>query len=244
MLRTSSKLHARVTVAAMAKAISGKNKAKPVAKKKASKKPAAKPERTVDQTHTALKAAPAEQTSSLAPAAADKRAGGKWFTGYTNRVQLIDEPTTLASFDETSRGGDAEYLIFARGLTVTSALDLSRIERSIIVVLGALKAKRIILGDAVLVVEKSIEASELIYGPMSEGIFQLAGMQIETDPEDLATAISSPIVALYDRNQREWLLRQRNLPAFFAADLMDGSEVDASAMKKRLLAGKSIFSAR
>ena len=222
--------------AAMAKAISGKNKAKPAAKKTV-----AKPARLVDKTHTALKAAPAEQPNSLAPAAADKLAGAKWFTGYTNRVQLIDKPTTLVAFDEASRGGDAEYVIFAKGLTVTGALDLSRIERSIIVVLGALKAKRVILGDAVLVVEKSLEASELIFGPMSEGIFQLAGMQLDSDPEDLATAISAPIVVLYDRNQREWLLRQRNLPAFFSADLMKGSDVDASAMKKRLLAGKSIF---
>ncbi len=178
---------------------------------------------------------------TLSPVDADRLVGGTWFAGYTNTVQLVEEPVTLARFDGDSRGGDAEYIIFNRGLNVTGTLDLSEIYRSIIVVRGTLKARQIILGDAVLVADR-VHASELVYGPMTEGIFQVAGMQIESDPEDVATAIDAPVVALYDRNQREWLLRRNGVPAELAGDLVDDGDVDASAMKKRLFAGKSIFS--
>ncbi|CAN5179994.1 hypothetical protein BH11MYX1_BH11MYX1_23030 [soil metagenome] len=188
-----------------------------------------------------MKPAPATPAATITPAAADELAGGKWFTGYTNAVQLIDGPATVTAFDGDSRGGDAEYLVFDKGRTITGTLDLSGLCPSIIVVRGTLKAKRIVLGDAVLVVEKAVQASELIFGPMTEGVFSLAGMQIESDPEDLATAISAPIVALYDRKQREWLLRKNGVPAELAADLVDDGEVDASAVKQRLLAGRSIF---
>ncbi|GEM_PF-2816350 len=193
------------------------------------------------QAPTRPKPAAAPTANTLSATDADKLVGDKWFTGHTNAVQLIDGPATVTTFDGASRGGDAEYLIFDRGLTVTGTLDLSAVYRSIIVVRGTLKAKRIILGDAVLVVEKAVHASELVFGPMTEGIFALAGMQIESDPEDLATAIDAPIVALYDRNQREWLLRKNGVPAELATDLVDDGEVDASVLRNRLFAGTSIF---
>ncbi len=190
---------------------------------------------------TSPKPAVVPTANTLSASEADKRVGDKWFTGYTNAVQLIDGPATVMTFDGASRGGDAEYLLFDQGLTVTGTLDLSSIYRSIIVVRGTLKAKRIILGDAVLVVEKAVRASELVFGPMTEGIFALAGLQIESDPEDLATAVDAPVVALYDRNQREWLVRRNGVPAELATDLIDDGEVDASALRKRVLAGASIF---
>jgi len=190
---------------------------------------------------TPPKPAAAPTANTLSATDADKRVGDKWFTRHTNAVQLIDGPATVTTFDGASRGGDAEYLLFDQGLTVTGTLDLSEIHRSIIVVRGTLKAKRIILGDAVLVVERAVHASELVFGPLTEGVFALAGMQIESDPEDLATAIDAPIVALYDRNQREWLLRKNGVPAELATDLVDGGDVDASALRQRLLAGTSIF---
>ena len=190
---------------------------------------------------SAKKPALATTAATITSAAADELVGGAWFTGHTKTVQLIDGPATVNTFDGDSRGGDAEYLVFNHGLTVTGTLDLSAIDRSIIVVRGTLKAKRIILGDAVLVVEKAIQAAELMFGPMTEGIFSLAGMQIESDPEDLATAILAPSVALYDRKQREWLLRKNGVPAQLASDLVDDGEVDPRAVKQRLLAGKSIF---
>jgi hypothetical protein len=190
---------------------------------------------------SAMKPALATTAATITSAAADELVGGTWFTGHTQTVQLIDSPATVNTFDGDSRGGDAEYLVFNRGLTVTGTFDLSAIGRSIIVVRGTLKAKRIILGDAVLVVEKAVQAAELMFGPMTEGIFSLAGMQIESDPEDLATAILAPSVALYDRKQREWLLRKNGVPAELAGDLVDDGEVDQRAVKQRLLAGKSIF---
>jgi hypothetical protein len=153
-------------------------------------------------TRTLARPAPIDDGKTLTSQAADELVGGKWFAGYTNAVRHFDEQVVLATFDQSSRGGDAEYLLFRDGLTIDGTLDLSRIHRSIIAVLGTLKARRIILGDAVVVVGTRVEASELVFSPRTEGLFSIAGRQLERDAERFAALFTAPTIALYDRHRR------------------------------------------
>jgi hypothetical protein len=176
----------------------------------------------------------------VSPAEADKRVGGKWFRGYTNRVELVDEARTVDTMIPT----EAEFVIFDHGLTVRGTLDLGSSVHSILVVRGKLRARRVILGDAVLVVTDGVEASEFVFGGSNEGLFEVGGVQVERDPGRFAAAIETPILAVMDRKRREMLLREHG-EARAVADVVEDAlvmdEVDPGKLRKLLLAGRPVF---
>src|SRR5262245_6202005 len=115
---------------------------------------------------------------------ADQLVGKDWFDGYAKSVDVHDEAVTVDQLDAEARAealGNTEYVVFSRDLTVTGTLDLARDVHSIFVVLGNLTARRVILGDAVLVVRGRLRASEFLLGPPGEGVFELGTEQIESD---------------------------------------------------------------
>jgi hypothetical protein len=83
---------------------------------------------------------------------------------------------------------------------VEGLLRLGQGVRSIYVVLGDLRAKRIELGDAVLVVRGKVIAESDLFTPANEGIFDVHG---EQRPERQARHIDAPQALAYDRQRRQ-----------------------------------------
>lgn len=111
--------------------------------------------------------------STLTPGQADRRAKGRWFTGYARSVELAAGGLRVASFDVAKRErakGAAEYLLIDGDLIVDGILRLGRDTRSIYVVTGDLSAKRVVRGDAVLVVLGKMNAP--VTGIAREGIIR------------------------------------------------------------------------
>ena len=99
--------------------------------------------------------------STLTPGQADRRAKGRWFTGYARLVELAAGGLHVRSFDVAKRErakGAAEYLLIDGDLIVDGTLRLGRDTRSIYVVTGDLFAKRVVRGDAVLVLLGKLNA--------------------------------------------------------------------------------------
>lgn len=144
--------------------------------------------------------------SQLPAHEADQIAKGKWFAGYTKTVERFEGEIRWESLDVQTRaaeGRGAEYLLVQGDLALEGDLDLGRDIHSIYVITGNVSARRVILGDAVLVVGGSITAREWVFGPRSEGLFAVAGNQIESKSKALLARISAPTVALYDRKKRD-----------------------------------------
>jgi hypothetical protein len=179
---------------------------------------------------------------TLTAAEADQRIGARWFQGYTKLVTVIDEACTLDDFDVDARG--LEYVLFERGLVVTGTLSLGSDVHSIIVVTGPLHVQRLILGDAAFVVTERVEASELVFGRPNEGVFEVAGHQIEGDRDGFLAAIETPVLVIFDRGKREYMLRERNVErtaADLVDDVLDGDDPSTKLLAERLLAGAPIF---
>jgi hypothetical protein len=63
---------------------------------------------------------------TIAASRADEIAGGPWFTGYAERVDLYDDLCTVDDFDADARAdllGHPEYAVFGGGLDVAELLD-------------------------------------------------------------------------------------------------------------------------
>lgn len=121
--------------------------------------------------------------STLTPGQADRRAKGRWFTGYTRRVELAAGGLRVGSFDVAKRErakGAAEYLLIDGDLIVDGVLRLGRDTRSIYVVTGDLSAKQVVRGDAVLVVLGKMNAP--VTGIAREGIISSGRRIIEGRP--------------------------------------------------------------
>lgn len=111
--------------------------------------------------------------STLTPGQADRRAKGRWFTGYARRVEIAAGGLRLRSFDVAKRErakGSAEYLLIDGDLIIDGILRLGRDTRSIYVVTGDLSARRVVRGDAVLVVLGTLNAP--VTGVVREGIIR------------------------------------------------------------------------
>lgn len=185
----------------------------------------------------------------ITAAEADGLVGAPWFEGYTNTVEVFDDPVTLDSFDAEARaeaGRGSEYLVFAAGLDVQGTLDLRRYVQSIIVVLGTLRARRIVLGDAVLVVTERVEVSEWLLGVETEGLFEVGRAQIEESGEDLVARISAPFLALYDRSRGDFWLCERGQAIDVEklhTSVRDGEQLDADRLRARLEQGLPVLAA-
>lgn len=180
--------------------------------------------------------------ATLTAAEADHRIGARWFQGYAKHVNVIEEACTLDEFDVDVRG--AEYVLFERGLVVTGTLALGSDVHSIIVVVGTLHVRRLILGDAAFVVTERVEASELVFGRPNEGVFEVAGHQLEGDRDGFLAAIEAPVLAMFDRDQREYTLRDRGVErtaADLVDDVLDGDDPSTKLLANRLLSGAPVF---
>lgn len=132
-----------------------------------------------------------------------------WFDGYTSTVEYHEKSVEYTSFNVEERyeeRGDTEHVLFGDGLSVSETVDLGFDTFSIYGVKGHLSAKRLILGDAVLVISGSLNVTDWIFLPEGEGLFQVNGQQIESDgPESFATQIICPIMVLWSRKEGDWL---------------------------------------
>lgn len=180
-------------------------------------------------------------------AQAEDMVGEGWFVGYTDEVELHDEHVAVDAFDAEARAeerGGPEFVVFGGGLSVSGTLDLSSDVHSIVAVRGELRAARLILGDAVLVVRGKVDVGEWLFGPRTEGIFDVAGAQIESDQSALLGRTHAPVIAIFDRNRAEFVLRDRGEPrqtGDLTPEILDDDEVDENTLRQRLLAGEPIF---
>jgi hypothetical protein len=178
---------------------------------------------------------------------ADELVGGSWFGGYTSEVDLYEAAVTVDGFDAEARAeerDDTEFALFNGGLTVRGTLNLARDVHSIYVVRGALRARCMVLGDAVLVVDGPVTIDEWLFGDRTEGIFEVAGRQLESDGDGMLAHVQAPVVVLFDRGRREFVLRehgQRREIEHLVPDVIDDGEVDPNRIRARILAGQPVF---
>jgi hypothetical protein len=187
---------------------------------------------------------------------ADELPGHAWFEGYTSEVEVHDESVTVDEFDVEVRWdeqGETEMVLFRGGLTVDGTLDLSREIHSIYAVRGALRSRRLILGDAVLVVDGTVEVSEWLFGGETEGVFEVGGLQVESDAghDAMLANIQAPIIVMFDRGRREFVLRENGEPREFGhlgARVLDDLDTEmppelliCRRLRQLLLAGQPIF---
>ncbi|MFJ9243697.1 hypothetical protein [Streptomyces sp. NPDC101776] len=191
----------------------------------------------------------------ISAAQADTLLDGAWFDGYTKVVDVYDELVTVDDFDAAARAvahGGTEMVLFGNGLTVLGTLDLSDGVHSIFAVQGVLRARHLILGDALLVVQGTVELDEWLFGPESEGLFAVGNRQIEGADQDAMLAnVRAPVIALFDRNRREFVLREhgeRRETAQLTPELLDGLDPDESPelilgdrLRAHLLDGQPVF---
>ncbi|MBG0818528.1 hypothetical protein [Planomonospora sp. ID82291] len=183
----------------------------------------------------------------ITPGRADELLGRNWFTGYTDEVELYEEPVTVDGFDAGTRAeerDDTEFAVFGGGLTVRGTLDLGREVHSVYVVRGTLRAARVILGDAVLAVTDAVDVGEWLFGPRTEGVFDVAGDQVEPDPRALLGRVRAPLIAMFDRDRGTFVLREQGEPrkiSDLAADVFDGDAVDQERLRERLCSGRPVF---
>lgn len=147
----------------------------------------------------------------ITAAQADELLARAWFEDYAGEVELYEEPVTVDEFDVAARCdelGDTEMVLFGGGLTVHGTLDLGEEVHSIYAVRGHLRARRLILGDAILVVDGTVEIGEWIVGGQTEGLFEVGGLQIESGPDAMLVNIQAPVVAMYDRGRGALVLRE------------------------------------
>ena len=179
--------------------------------------------------------------TTLTAAEADALIPGEWFGGYCKQVELVENARTL----DDLRTDDAIYVLYNNGLTATGTIDL-RDTRSIIVVRGTLRAKRVILGDAVLVVTERVIADEIV-GASNEGLFEVGGHQVEGDQDGLLAALETRLVAILNRSTCAYVIRDGDRMRSFAdlvPELRDEDkrhEVNERGLIDSILAGRPIF---
>jgi hypothetical protein len=192
----------------------------------------------------------------ITSAHADELLGGSWFTGYTSEVAVYEEPVTVDEFDVEARSdelNDTEMVLFSGGLTVRGTLDLGREIHSIYAVLGTLRARRLILGDAILVVNGTVEIDEWLLGGETEGLFEVGGLQIESEAghDALLAHIQAPVIVMFDRARREFVFRENGEPretGQLTAQVLDNLDPDrrpesaiGPRLRELLTAGQPIF---
>ncbi|MET8151311.1 hypothetical protein ACIBSW_31840 [Actinoplanes sp. NPDC049668] len=190
----------------------------------------------------------------ITAAQADELLAGAWFEDYASEVELYEEPVTVDEFDVAARRdelGDTEMVLFGGGLTVRGTLDLGEDIHSIYAVRGHLRARRLILGDAILVVDGKVEIGEWILGGQTQGLFDVGGRQIESDADAMLADIQAPVIVIYDRGRGVLVLRENGEPrekehlvARALEDLDPDSRPDpliGDRLREILLAGEPIF---
>jgi hypothetical protein len=193
----------------------------------------------------------------ISAAQADELIGGPWFDGYTKDVDMHEEPVTVDDFDVEARWAahdDTEMVLIGGGLTVLCTLDLSSDIHSIFAVRGVLRARRLMLGDAKLVVQGTVELDEWLFGPESQGLFAINDLQTEASGQDAMLAnVRAPVIAMLDRESCEFVLREHGEPRETgqpAPEVLDGADLDPDGcpepvlgdrLRERLLSGQPVL---
>lgn len=180
----------------------------------------------------------------------DSKLSKPWFADYTDEVVVHDDAVSLPSFDAEARyeeNDDTEYVLFADGLGVAGLLTLGEDTHSIYAVLGSLKAKQLILGDAVMVVEGTVSIEDWVLLPEGEGLFEVNGHQIEGgDPAEFAKQLDCPVMALYSREEGGYLFFAKENGSHVQKtrdDLVpELAEADDEDIAEHLKTGKPLFS--
>jgi len=142
------------------------------------------------------------ESTTIVAKDADRRAKGPWFRDHTSRVAVERDGFRVVTFDAAKRAkkaGSSEYVLFEGNVVVDGTLNLGSGVRSIYVVLGDLTARRIELGDAVLVVRGTVSATEYVFTPRNEGVFAVHG---EQRPEKQLRHLKTPLYLAYDARAR------------------------------------------
>ncbi|WP_216915277.1 hypothetical protein [Nocardia noduli] len=192
----------------------------------------------------------------ITAARADELLGSSWFSDYTAEVDLHEEPVVHDEFDVEARCEaleDTESVLFGAGLTVHGTLDLAVDVHSIYAVRGTLRARRLILGDAVLVVDGTVEVDEWLFGGDTRGVFEVGGLQVESEEghDALFAKVATPTAVLLDRARGELVLRQNGEPrqtGHLVAPALDDLDPDyrpelliGARLRELLIAGRPIF---
>ena len=192
---------------------------------------------------------------SVDSSVADEIVGGDWFRGYADRVDLYEDAVMIDQFHAGARADAArsgEFAVFRGGLVVSGEMSLDDNGwHSIYVVQGGLRARRVILGDAVLVVQGAVEVADWLLGLPNEGVFEVGGEQIESsgDADAMLRHVRGPLVALFDRGRDRFVLRERGerrgredlLPELLDDDKRHG--VNEELLRKRITRGEPLFTA-
>lgn len=187
-------------------------------------------------------------TKTISAADADTITGSSWFTGYTNSVELHQGNTQWSGLDAQARAdekGDTEYVLVLGDLAIDGDVDLRSEVQSIYAIAGNLTARRVILGDAVLVVGGTVTATEWVLGPPGEGLFDVAGAQIESHQDALFAHVVAPTVVVFDRNLNRFHVAIDGVsydPSQLVPEVLDagGAEIDPARLRQYLEAGGSL----
>jgi hypothetical protein len=139
---------------------------------------------------------------TLSAEEADLMIGRTWFSDQPGDVVVHDEIVRVPELDAGSRanGSAPERVLFVHGLEVEGTL---RVGTGIYVVLGAVHAKRIELGDGVLAVSGKVSADEYVHAPRTQGMFAV-GSDATSDDATIPSLppVQAPIVVWFDPRRR------------------------------------------
>ena len=139
---------------------------------------------------------------TLSAEEADLMIGRTWFSDQPGDVIVHDEIVRVPELDGESRanGSGPERVLYVHGLEVEGTL---RVGKGIYVVLGALHAKRIELGDGVLAVSGKVSADEYLHAPRTQGTFAV-GSDATSDDATVPSLppVQAPIVVWFDPRRR------------------------------------------
>ena len=135
----------------------------------------------------------APREGQLTAAAADRRAGARWFQGYADVVEHAREERIEGDLRIERR-----HVLFDGDLVVTGALRLGD-SRSIVVVRGDLEVGKLEIGDDVLAVIGRVIAHGGIVSRPNEGIFSVHG---EQRPAKQLRWLRTPSYRAYDPEAR------------------------------------------
>jgi len=193
---------------------------------------------------------PSNQTAKLSPQEADRLSRGKWFCKYAKEVEVFAKPVTRPELVLNS----VAYTLYKEGLTVKGSMRLGT-AHSILVILGDLRASRLDIGDAVLVVSGQLYIDESVAHFANEGLLVAGGIEwnkaTRKAPPD---AIHCPLIFWDDRsNAKTLLVRDGKVigrskeeiarllkQAFWETD-MDEVILKPKAIKEALAVGNPIF---
>jgi hypothetical protein len=137
---------------------------------------------------------------------ADALVGAGWFQGNAEKVEVVDEPVKVASFE-----AQPNFCVYKQGLTVDGAMHFAQGVRGIQVVLGDLFCDSLELGDSVLIVTGTLTARRYIFCPPSEGVLVVGGVQpVDNGDDAYPESVRTKTVVWFNRAKEKFEIESEN----------------------------------